>query len=208
MENNNTLFYFIIALTFLSFVSLVITYNSANDVNNLLTGFATEEGTVNITVTTVAAINITQAAGVAGSKGLNWGSGSVAVGGDRAILVSNGTVVGGSWSPVSSGFRVENIGNVNVSLSVSSNVNANTFIGGTSPEFKFAVANEEAGSCTFDAVSEGVFTDLSSTPVSVCSVFSMYHDRDEINVDIWLSIPSDSITGARDSVLILTYEQV
>jgi hypothetical protein len=206
MENNNTLFYFIIALTFLSFISLIITYNSASDVSSILTGFATEEGTVNITISSVAAINITQADGVVGSKGLNWGAGSVS--GAYSVLVSNGTVFSGTWSSVDSGFLVENIGNVNVSLTVSSDVNAAEFLGGSSPEFKFAVTNNESGSCIFDAVVEGEFNDLSSTPTSACSIFQKSDDVDELNVDIWLKIPSDSFTGDRNSVLILTYEQV
>jgi hypothetical protein len=205
MENNNTLFYFVIALTFLSFVSLLVTYRSSSEFNNLvMTGFATENGTVNVTISTVASINITQANGVIGSKGLNWGSGSVEA--DSAILVSNGTVVGGTWSPVNSGFLVENIGNVNVTLSVSSDVDAAQFIGGTSPEFKFAVSNNESNSCTFDAVVENAYNDLSSTPTSVCSVFRKDDNQDEININIWIKIPSDSFTGNRNSQIILTYE--
>jgi hypothetical protein len=172
-----------------------------------LTGHATEEGYVDITLATSAAINITSAGGNGGLNVILYSSGTVNPGEDYALLATNNTVSGGSWNPIDGGFVVENIGNVNVSLNISSGDDAASFIGGSGPEFKFNVSNIESDACDFGGeVSENVYTSFTGAPQSVCSVYQNADSHDEINIDILLKVPSDSLTGVRSAMITLSYE--
>ncbi|MFW5846726.1 MAG: hypothetical protein ACOCUU_01065 [Nanoarchaeota archaeon] len=172
-----------------------------------LTGHATEEGYVNITVTTNAVINITSAGGVGGSKTIDFGEGTVDTGESYALLATNNTVTQGSWTPVDGGFIVENLGNVNVSLNISSSDDAASFIGGSSPEFKFNVSNIEPDACDFSgSVTEDVYTSFTGSTQKVCSVYQNTDSHDELNIDVLLKVPSDSLTDVRSTTITLSYE--
>jgi len=191
--------------------SVGFTYNSISTFRNFLTGFATEEGHVQVEIISAAAINITSAGGEIGSKTINWGPGAVAAGSDFAILATNGTVENAdptyTWATINGGFVIQNIGNVNVTLSVTS-INATNFIGGTSPLFQYNVTNTKPGSCTFESgIVESTYIDFSDIATSVCSSFSSNPDNDTINMDVLLRIPRDAPPGALDTTVTLTYEQ-
>lgn len=188
-----------------------VTYNSLSEYKGFLTGFVVEQGQVNVTVESLASIEIYSAGGTPGSKVINWGTGRVTPGaGNFAILATNGTVSGAdsgaSWTPVNGGFLIRNIGNTNVSLQLHADSVAAGFIGGTSPSFQYNLSNIEAGSCaTWSAGVEKVYKEFTSSATPVCTKFRFEEANDELRMDILLRIPSDSLTGTRSSTVVLTY---
>jgi len=191
-----------------SFVGLLMNYGSLSNFNNLFTGFAvdTEEGTVNVTITTQTSINITSANGTAGSKALNWGTGTFTTAGQPAYLISNGTLVNSNgWDQVDSGFIIENIGNTNVNLTVKASSNAATFIG-IGAEFQYNLTDSEAGSCVGGLTAAGVYTEFTTSDVTVCSNFTAAEASDELRMDILLMVPSTA-TGSKETTVVLSYEE-
>ena len=163
-----------------------------------LTGNVTAPGIVNLTVQTYNNVTFT-------TDSINWGSGAVT--GEYAILITNGSVEGGNWSSVDSGFILENVGNVNVILNVSFGKNATSFIGGTNPEYQFKVTNSEAGSCSL-AVDEGVWYNASTSSIRICDSFNYSESSDEIRIDLRLKIPIDSRGGSMSDTITLSQEAV
>lgn len=212
METDNLLIAVAVVAVAFSLIGTAVTYNYVSDYNNFMTGFATESGVVNVTVSTQTAIEIISAGGVAGQKNVTWGSGAVDTSGGNtyAILSTNGTVTGSStWSAVTGGFIVRNIGNSNVTMAIHSNPTAATFIGGTGPEFKYNISNSEAGSCvTFPVSTENTYKEFTDSPADICTLFLPNTDKDEVRIDVLLKVPSDSLTGTRNSTVVLTYSAV
>ncbi len=208
MEQDNLLLLVAIVAVSIAIVGVGITYNSLSVFNNFFTGFVTENGTVVLTIDTRAEINITSANGSVGSKTLNWGSGVFDAGAPYALLVSNGTVIGGSWPNITSGFVVQNVGNLNVTLSISSANDASTFLGGTDPSFKYNITNLELDSCAFETSVENEWINFTTTPASVCTNFQFADTNDSIGIDILLQVPNNGKTGALTNTIVLTYEAI
>ena len=179
------------------------TYYSVNNLReSILTGFATT-GLANLTVETNANINFT-------IDTINWESGRVNPGEDNATLdTAAGTVSQGNWTVVTSGFRVENIGNVNVSFNITFGKTATTFLGGTSPEYLVNVSAVEANSClnyTYSAphVDLSNYTVVTTTSTVYCGVFPFANGNDQIEIDLRLVVPSDSFVGELTDTLTST----
>ncbi len=173
-------------------------YSLAHFKEQILTGYATSTGTVNITVTSQVAINFT-------TNNINWGSGAVNPGATIAVL-STATplataVINGSWNNITQGFILQNIGNDDVNLTLSSGKNSSQFIGGTAgggPSYQYNVSNSKASSCQNTTVFNlGQWYDLNSTSpgTNICMNFSFVSTKNQIRIDIKLGVPSDSVTG-------------
>ena len=201
MKSDSVLVTIAVVAVLASFAGLLVNYGSFSNFNNLFTGFATENGTVNVSIGTSTLINITSANGTAGSS-LNWGGGTI-TDPDYAFLVSNGTVPGGQWPIIDEGFIIQNIGNTNVNLSVYSTDDAASFIGKANAWFQYNLTNYETGSCS-GLVNEGVFTNFTTSEVNVCQNF-LYGDADTLRMDILLKIPSDA-TDTHSTTVVLSYE--
>jgi hypothetical protein len=211
MNSDNLLLTVAAVAVIVSIVGISVTYNSISTFDNFLTGFATEVGYVNVSISSSASINITSAGGNAGSKAINYGAGTVDTGKDRALLVTNNTVTDGSWSAIDGGFLIENIGNVNVTLNVSANMTAATiFPASTSPQFQYNISNNEANACSeYWAGYEAVFKDFTtSASDGVCRNFSNMDSRDELRMDILFDIPSDASENSEYIEITLTYSSV
>ncbi len=209
MNQDNLLLIVAIVAVGITIIGLSVTYNSLSVFNNFLTGFAfTENGTVVLTIDTRAEINITSANGTAGSKSLDWGSGVFDAGAPYALLVSNGSVVGGTWPNVTSGFVVENVGNLNVTLSISSLDDASTFLGGTEPLFQYNITDSEDSSCVFESGVDGEWKNFTTVSTSVCTNFKFVDTNDEINLNILVKIPNDGKTGELTNTIVLAYEGI
>ena len=208
MQQDNLLLSVAIAAVIIAIVGVGVTYNSVSTFNNFLTGFATENGTVNVSVESSAEINISSAGGTDGTI-LDWGTGTFDSGINYATLVSNGTVVGGTWDTVSEGFIVDNVGNVPVNLSIYSTANGATFLGSNVNGvglFQYNITNIEAGSCTDDATyTLGTWESFTTSAVNVCNDFENA-DPDQIRIDILLGIPSGGNLGALTNTMVLSYE--
>jgi len=183
-----------VAVVVISLFSVGLLYFSIGNLVNVLSGRAT--GEANLTVETAATINFTRNA-------LNWQSGRVNSGQTLAYLdTAAGTVVNGNWTAVTQGLRIENIGNLNVTLNLSVGKTAAAFIGGTGPVYQWNVSNGEPSSCTGSM--GGLYYTPNTTTAMWCSLFQFKDSADLLNISINLTIPSDSITGALGDVITAT----
>jgi len=177
----------------ISYISIAIMAISLFFIGTAVTGFAVsdnETGVVNVSIQTSAALNFSVAL-------LDFGNGSVNGTGPNATLYSNGTVIDGTWEPVTGNLTLENIGNVNVTLNLSTNESAADFIGGSSQSIKALTADKvgEEGSCTgsgSNVTFNGSFAEINLTPQTACEVFGYEPDNDEITIDFELVIPNDA----------------
>src|SRR3989344_353182 len=140
-EQNVFLFIAVIALA-VSFFAAAFTYFSIGDLALRISGYGTT-GYTNLTVETLASVNFT-------THTIDWGSGRVGASSSAASLTTfpANNVTGGNWTlNTSGGLRLENDGNVNISVNLTVNKNASEFIGGTGPVFEWNLTKSEAGSC-------------------------------------------------------------
>ncbi len=201
MDNDKLLLTVAVIAVIVSVVAAGVTYFSLASLVTRISGFATNTGTANLTVESTASINFT-------TNNINWGSGRVNDGAESAQLTTLETnnVTDGNWTlQTSGGLRIENIGNTNVSLDLATGKTADTFIGGTDPGYEWNVTNLEAGSC-INASNLGVFTDVNNTGdgTRFCSVFQYLDNRDSIRIDLNLTVPSSSFTGALGDTITAT----
>ncbi len=103
------------------------------------------------------------------------------------------------------GFIVENQGNVNVSITVSSDKDAAGFIGGSSPLFQMFGAESKSNSCP--AINAGM-QDLSASAITVCPSLAYADSQDTIWAYVLVKIDSDSPPEANTATLTFTSTQV
>jgi hypothetical protein len=162
-----------------------------------LTGFASSESMINLTVETSANINFT-------SNRINFGSGRVALGKDNATIDTLGNVIDGNWSSTYQGFEIENTGNTDIILTLRSDKNASEFLGGTNPSYEFNVSTIGINSCESESFNLSEWYSLTTSEVMICNNLSYEDNNDNIRIDIMLVIPSDAIIGSKSSNLIAT----
>ena len=208
MKTDNILLIVAVIAVVISIVGAGITYNYLTAFRNKLTGFATEGGMVNLSVESTIAINFTY-------NMINWSNGSVDTGKSYALLdTTNQTgaeVTDGSWTGVHTGLVIENIGNKNVTLDLISSKDNETMIGGTDPQFAWWISNNDTDvSCKFG---DGGEANNTWYPVNtsgpdgsrICDYFYFESDRDQIEIDFFVRIPDDSITGDTGSTITATF---
>ena len=156
------------------------------------TGFSTSKSnaTVNVTVNSVTAINFT-------TNNINFGAGYVNPGSANVTLdTSTGTTTGGTGFTANSvGFVLENIGNTNVTLNISSGKTAASFLGGSNPQYLYNLSDIEAGSCLSYPSNSTFQTFLTGGGNLTCGNFQFKTSADTVRIDVRLVIPFDSITG-------------
>lgn len=183
----------------INYSAILVIVVSLASIGMQLTGFATTTDTavVNVTIDTSAAINFTV-------DFVDFGSGAVTNGTIGALLDTESTADNGTWTPTATGFTLENIGNVNVTLGFYADKNASTYLGGSSPTFKFKVTDVEANSC--QNPSAATYTEFLTTNITACSPLMFDDANDTIDLDIELFIPSDSFTGEQTATITATGE--
>ena len=145
-NNNNLLAVLAIFVVVLSLISFGVTLYKFNQFKEQITGYAS--GYVNLTVTTATSINMSD-------DRVNWSGGTVNANEPNATLISYGNgaavVTRGNWSTDGvDAMIVQNIGNVNCSLTIQSSKNASRLLGsvsGTNESFQWNVTNKDANSC-------------------------------------------------------------
>ena len=156
-----------------------------------ITGYGTS-GYVNITISTVASVNFTQ-------DTISWGAGSLDDGASNATIKTSGpTVSGGNWS--TNGINpliLENIGNTNVTLTISTNKNASTLLGGSAGNrrYQWNITSNETGSCNPTTLSNATYMDVNTTGYQFCNQFGYLDSQDTTRIDFLLTIPYDGNTG-------------
>ena len=101
-------------------------------------------------------------------------------------------MTGGTGWTTSGALILENIGNENVQLNLSSNKSADDFIGGTNPLFQAKVTDESEESCD---QAGGVFenyNNITTAPQVACTNFTSVDTNDTIEIEFQLYIPSDA----------------
>ena len=208
-EENKTspmFIFFAVVAVIVSLFSLGLVYMSTNTLLSKISGYVSS-GEANLTVETKAEINFT-------TRAINFGSGRVNQQATAASLTTfaTGNVTGGNWTlGTAGGMRIENIGNVNVTLNLSAGKTAATFIGGTNPAYEWNLTNVEAGSCLNSTQQNISFTmnrwlTASSAAGSAiwCDVFPYEAGKDTVRLDFNLTIPENSLTGVLGDVITAT----
>lgn len=175
----------------ITYISIAVIIVSLFFIGTKLTGYASANDTavVNVTISQTGVLEFT-------TDTLNFGTGAVNTAADTAILVSNGTVTNGTWTPIDGQLVLENKGNVNVSLELIAESTVDEFYGVTGGSFDAMVANNETGSCTGTNVFTA-FYPLNTTQQTACGTAFSYHDTyDRLNVDVRLVIPKSAV-GAK-----------
>lgn len=99
------------------------------------------------------------------------------------------------------GFLVENQGNINVSITVASDKDASSFIGGASPLFQMFGAVNESDACPYlNATMQG----LSASEITLCPSLAYADSRDTIWAYVLVKIDSDSPPSANTATLVFT----
>ena len=195
-----TLFVFVISL-----FSLGVFYLSARTLFSTISGYATSTGEANLTVESAVIINFT-------TSQINWGSGRVNTGSSYAGLntFETNNVTNGNWTlQTAGGLRIQNLGNVNVTLNLSGTKTAAQMIGGTSPSYRWNVSNVESGSCLnstggTDFLALNNFHNVNTTTALFCGRFQFVDSADTVRIDFNLTVPSDSLTGALGDTITAT----
>jgi hypothetical protein len=197
MKQNDVLMIVAVVAVILALFNLVVLINKVNNFKSF-TGFATDTGTANLTIEGAASVNFT-------TDNINWGTGHVIEPAASATLNTEGVNTSGTWNATSQGLVLENIGNTNVTLNLTSSKNASVFIGGASPSFEWKVndTSGETGSCVSGSSIPG-YTTVTTAPQIACTNFGWNNTRDSLDIDLQLVIPSSAASGEKGVTIIAT----
>jgi hypothetical protein len=195
-------------------ISLGGTFFSLNRLSNLMrappsTGYATNpQGSAIVNITAIGSLKF--ALGL-----LDFGIGSVnttdneycsmASGADSGFKDANNRCIDFNDPATFKSLVIENDGTKNLTITMDSNKNAATFIGGTgSPGFKFYVTNNETGSCP-DPV-PAAWTNVNLTTMNLCSGTGLGFDNgaDTMYIHLNITIPYNSLLGLQEVTLTVT----
>lgn len=197
-KNNKTLFTLAVIVILIALVNIGITFYKFGGFDRL-TGRATDAGSANLSIQSVATVNFTTAI-------INWGDGAVVEDAGHALLDStNGTVEDGNWTPNSAGLILQNDGNVNVRINLTASNNATTFIGGTvdgGPLYEIKTNYSEIGSCVSGLASSYYTANTSQMPS--CGNLTYVNTNDTLRIDVRVVIPQDAEVGVKGSVITAT----
>jgi Tfp pilus assembly protein PilX len=168
-------------------ITLIVTLNKYG----VITGRASDEGAANLTISSQASISFTDAE-------CNFQEGSVDEEPTFALVNSSGSVINGTgWDDCTDGLNLSNDGNVNVSVTLSSNGDdASTFITGTSPSFQIkAVSSSCDGTDSLEN-----YTEVSGGAQNACTNWAA---GESMQIDFNLTIPEDA-TGTHGALITAT----
>lgn len=204
MKSHHT-YFFISILVILSFVSFSL-FVFLQSPQPTISGMAT--GTANFTLTSTVSI-------VFRNNSIDFGSGTIndtSAGTDNCTMDTTGGRTNASCATFvqqGTGFKVENNGNINATLSANFDKAAVAFLGSSgdnTPVFTMKVSNSEATSCVN---LNGTFTSFANVPTAstiVCNTttFDFADARDLFLIDINISIPEDTPGGIKTTTLTVT----
>ncbi len=185
-----------IAVLVVSLFSFGITFVKVYQFKEKVTGYAS--GFVNLTIDTLIVINISR-------DTINWGRGilNMSLAGclDNATLKTaqeTASVTCSNYSTTNAkALIIQNLGNVNCSLSFQSSKNASVFFGGNSTiaSYQWNFSNKDAGACGEWGVYsiKDRFENVSVTgAVVVCNKTDFTNGRNSMYMDAKLVIPLDA----------------
>jgi len=205
--SNKALTLIVILTLAVAFASTTVFYSKFKG-DKLTAAATTEQAVARLNITSRASINFT-------ISSVDWGSGYV----DELVYYCQLNTEGlnnpsncTNFTTVYEGLRIENDGNRNVDLNLSTNNTAAQFLGGTGPLYEWKFGFNESDSCgspgvgstcvtNASALNFQSYTTISTTPVEVCPCFRSGNTNDLLNLELQIRVPSDSFTGLRESTL-------
>jgi len=178
-----------------------------------ISGAAIEQDTATLTATieTTTAINFTY-------ETLNWSTGQIASGNANCTLATNDTSLDSgckNFSVISRPLQIDNLGNQNVSLNLSTGKTGITLFGGSAnlDSYMWAMGENETGVCLTAGGSGNGFenttwSSVSTDPITACPWFNAGDTKDSIHLDIKLVIPSDASTGTLSDTITAVAETI
>jgi hypothetical protein len=199
---------FLVIVTFLITLGATVAYYSKFRGEKITAAATTTYGQARINITGRASINFT-------INRIDWGTGYVNDTATYCQLNSEGLNNPANctnFTTVYEGLRLENDGNRNVEVNVSTNNTAAQFIGGTNPVYEWKFANNESDSCgskgignncvtNVSALQPQSYTTVSVPPLLICPCFRAQNPSDLLNLELQIRVPSDSYTGLRESTI-------
>jgi len=197
--SNRSLVYLLMVAIVISLVGTVVSLSKLGSLG--ITGLATDTGNVNVTISGVCSISMS------GSH-IYFGSGPV--NGSECILNtsagSKSTGCGPGILAVAHGLNFTNDGNQNMTVNITSDKNAASFLGGDNPEFKISPVAAEANACNTGVFTLGKWTEVSTGQLEVCNSTNVleYDDaKDTFEIDVYLNISSSADAGGK-AILTIT----
>jgi len=197
-EINNIVAILAIFVVLIATGNLIVTMTKVADFNEEMTGLATAY--VNITVNTNIEINIT-------NDVTDWGPGIVNTSqGVNATLRTNGnntdgTVLRGNWS--STGVRAitfENIGTVNVSITINNTQNASDLfnsLSDTNQKYEWNITNKDPNACGEQGkVDFDTWFNANLTQMVICNKLNFADNKNGMMFDSRLTVPYDANVSA------------
>ncbi len=212
--SNKTLVFLLGTAILLSFIG-ILTYPKTVNISGLDVGdLGSDAGTASVTVNTTVGLKFT-------TSTVSFGSGKVngSAGNQNCTLATNGSGIQNTNDPkkclsfnnATTPFILENTGNVNVNVTLSSSANASVFINGTNPLFQYFVENNEASSCqNFTGGTGGVttnptsFIDVNTTAINICPQLVSTDSSDSLKIHVLIRIPVDAPSGVRSTTFTAT----
>ena len=210
-KTNNLIILLAIVVALIALINFSVTFIKLSQFNEKITGYVTDYGYVNISITSLTQVSIY-------NDTVNWGAGvvntSIYCPGGNATLWTRGLkgspVTCGNWSNGSVyAMFIRNEGNTNVSLVFTSDKNATDLFGAGSTAarraFQWNITNKETGACgewnvTNHLPNLGNFTDVNTTGMPICNQFDYHIGSREIWIDTKLMVPDDVPTTVKGNV--------
>jgi len=150
-----------------------------------ITGFLTETGTADIIISGQLSVDLTD-------TNIEFGDCIPYVSG-YAVLSNESDIGNCSGTSFPDYMRLQNDGSVDCNVTINASGNAESFIGGTNPDFNFSIINDTLGGCSASQLS-GWNTLENATPTLACGNLSVGANN-AINLSIGLWIPVDAESG-------------
>ena len=188
--SKRTLVYLLIVAIFVSLMGTLLSLNKLGELDITGLTLGNDTGVVNLTISSSCSVSMT-------GTDIDFGSGTV--NGSRCALnTSSGTKSTGckDFAAIHHGLNFTNDGNENISLNITSNVTADSFLGGASPFFKIKANNTESGACNsggFGNLSRWVDVVAEPSKLTLCNSTNQLNpeeDEDTLEIDVYLNISS------------------
>lgn len=170
-----------------------------------VTGMATSSpitGKTNFSIDSSLSIRFVNSLVLFGSGYVNGSMTSCSMGTNNTPPLGTRGCINFNTTVHTSNLTIENDGNVLANVSLNFTRNATTFIGGTSPSFKYEVGNNESSSCTtlrnastFKEVSD---IEVNGTNARICDGLNFDDESDRLHIGFWLVIPEDASVGSHE----------
>jgi hypothetical protein len=165
----------------------------------LIAGFAELGAEVNFTVESSLSISLPVS---------NVSFGSSSIGSTTIELNTTNDTTKGTGNPFSfnepGAITIQNDGTTIINITLNGTLAAD-FIGGTSPSFRFNVTNNESNTCPQTNISTmGGPVEILTTDQVLCNSTNSADSNDQLNIDIFMTVPADVAIGAKTATITIT----